>query len=125
MSLPAFVSKLSMPLHTLSNLVANFVNPSLPNLPMLVSNLSLTAAAICQIEEDPDSEETKDISWLLYDTALTASGFQVGNHDNQHMLEAFDRVDSECPPSYHYLFMHRASYIALNSSSKWGGFCRC
>lgn len=30
-----------------------------------------------QIEEDPDSEETKDLSWLLYETALTASGFTV------------------------------------------------
>eukprot|EP00903_Cladosiphon_okamuranus_P010270 g9724.t1 len=30
-----------------------------------------------KIEEDPDSDETKDLSWLLYDTALTASGFQV------------------------------------------------
>lgn len=30
-----------------------------------------------QIEEDPESEETTDLSWLLYETALTASGFQV------------------------------------------------
>ena len=30
-----------------------------------------------QIEEDPESEETMDLSWLLYDTAVTASGFQA------------------------------------------------
>ncbi|CAM9424174.1 unnamed protein product [Hapterophycus canaliculatus] len=30
-----------------------------------------------KIEEDPDSEEIKDLSWLLYETALTASGFQA------------------------------------------------
>ncbi|CAM9869682.1 unnamed protein product [Scytosiphon promiscuus] len=30
-----------------------------------------------KIEEDPDSEEIQDLSWLLYETALTASGFQV------------------------------------------------
>lgn len=30
-----------------------------------------------KIEEDPDSEATKDLAWLLYETALTASGFQV------------------------------------------------
>ncbi|CAN0009423.1 unnamed protein product, partial [Ectocarpus sp. 4 AP-2014] len=29
-----------------------------------------------KIEEDPESEETTDLSWLLYETALTASGFQ-------------------------------------------------
>ncbi|CAN0385945.1 unnamed protein product [Pylaiella littoralis] len=30
-----------------------------------------------KIEEDPESQETKDMSWLLYETALTASGFLV------------------------------------------------
>ncbi|CAN0000569.1 unnamed protein product [Ectocarpus sp. 8 AP-2014] len=30
-----------------------------------------------KIEEDPESEETTDLSWLLYETALTASGFQA------------------------------------------------
>eukprot|EP01029_Cantina_marsupialis_P029585 TRINITY_DN781876_c0_g1_i1.p1 TRINITY_DN781876_c0_g1~~TRINITY_DN781876_c0_g1_i1.p1 ORF type:complete len:798 (+),score=258.18 TRINITY_DN781876_c0_g1_i1:139-2532(+) len=29
------------------------------------------------IQEDPDSEENKDMAWLLYDTALLQSGFQM------------------------------------------------
>ena len=28
-----------------------------------------------KVESDPDSEETKDIAWLLHDTALLQSGF--------------------------------------------------
>lgn len=34
-----------------------------------------------QIEEDPESEDVKEMSWLLYDSALTASGFQVCMED--------------------------------------------
>jgi len=30
-------------------------------------------------EEDPDSEETKDLAWLLHDTALLNSGFPVAD----------------------------------------------
>merc|ERR1712195_335449 len=30
-------------------------------------------------EEDPDSEATKDLAWLLYDTALLNSGFPVSD----------------------------------------------
>lgn len=33
---------------------------------------------ICvQVEADGDSEETKDLAWLLLDAAMSASGFQV------------------------------------------------
>lgn len=52
-----------------------------------------------QVEEDPDSDETSDLAWLLYDSALTASGFQVDD------TEAFSgRV-------------HRAMAKTLNLSS--------
>ncbi|CAM9506501.1 unnamed protein product, partial [Sphacelaria rigidula] len=30
-----------------------------------------------RVEEDPDSSETSDLAWLLYDTAMAASGFSV------------------------------------------------
>ncbi|CAM9967816.1 unnamed protein product [Ascophyllum nodosum] len=43
-----------------------------------------------RIEEDPDSEETKDMSWLLYDTALTASGFQV--EDTESFASRVQRI---------------------------------
>lgn len=51
-----------------------------------------------QIEEDPDSEETTDLSWLLYETALTASGFQVSiNHQPPITLSLESRqIDCYC-----------------------------
>ena len=37
-----------------------------------------------KVESDPDSEETKDIAWLLHDTALLQSGFmQVSESSSQ------------------------------------------
>lgn len=52
-----------------------------------------------QVEEDPDAEETADLAWLLYDSAMTASGFQVDD------TEAFSTR------------VHRAMAKTLNLSS--------
>lgn len=38
---------------------------------------SRVLSVVDQIEEDPESEDVRDMSWLLYDSAITASGFQV------------------------------------------------
>merc|ERR1712159_571899 len=39
-----------------------------PRHPLIVELLS-------KVESDPDAEDTKDIAWLLHDTALLQSGF--------------------------------------------------
>lgn len=41
------------------------------------ADVSAVLSLVDQIEEDPESEDVKDMSWLLYDSAITASGFQV------------------------------------------------
>lgn len=51
------------------------------------------------MEEDPDADETADMAWLLYDSALAASGFQVDD------TEAFSSR------------VHRAMAKTLNLSS--------
>lgn len=96
-----------------------------------------------QVEEDPDSDETADMAWLLYDSALTASGFQVDdteafssrvhramaktlNLSSMELLEEADIPDevSAVGASLYFSWISIRSLI-FGSRRGNGGFSRC